>query len=98
MAADGQMEGLPVALIEALAVGVPTVATRLSGIPELINDGETGTLADPADPGSLAAALVRVLEGAGVDSAAGRELVEREFDVRRSADRMAELFRATTQE
>jgi colanic acid/amylovoran biosynthesis glycosyltransferase len=98
IAADGQMEGLPVALIEALAVGVPTVATRLSGIPELINDGETGTLAEPADPGSLAAALVRVLEGAGVDSAAGRELVERDFDVRRSADRMAELFRATTQE
>jgi len=91
---DGQMEGLPVALIEALACGLPTVATRMSGVPELIEEGRTGWLAEPADPGELAAALRRVVEAEPLQLDRGRELVEREFDVRRSGARMAELFGA----
>lgn len=92
IASDGQMEGIPVALMEALACGVPAVATRLSGIPELVQDGVTGTIAEPADAASLAAALERVLGGSGPDPAGGRELVETEFDVRESGRRMTELF------
>ena len=92
VASDGQMEGLPVALIEALASGLPTIATRLSGIPELICDGETGLLAEPADPGSLAEALTRALAGASPNPRHGRELIERAFDVRESASRMSSLF------
>ncbi len=97
VAADGQMEGIPVALMEALAVGVPVVATRLSGIPELVQDGVTGLLAEPGDPDDLAQVLRRALDDGDAALAradAGRALVEREFDVRRSAARIAELLRA----
>jgi glycosyltransferase involved in cell wall biosynthesis len=91
---DGQMEGLPVALMESLAAGVTTVATRLSGIPELIRDGETGYLAEPADAESLASALERAVSERDIDPRAGRRLIEEEFDVNDSADRMYELLRS----
>ena len=95
VAADGQMEGLPVALMEALAAGVPVVSTRLSGIPELVRDGETGVLAEPGDAQSLAAALRRVVDdprAAERSAQAGRELVRREFTLQRTADQLASLL------
>ena len=97
VAADGQMEGIPVALMEALAHGLPVVTTRLSGIPELVRDGETGLLAEPGDPDALAGALRAVLADPGAARARaerGRALVEEQFDLRASARRMAELLRA----
>ncbi|MFZ1153950.1 MAG: glycosyltransferase [Solirubrobacteraceae bacterium] len=102
VARDGQMEGIPVALMEALAAGAPTIATRLSGIPELVQDEITGLLAQPGDPLDLARALHRVLDDE--DSAtharaeAGRGLVEREFEVQRSADTLRQLFLQLTGE
>ncbi|MCB0865676.1 MAG: glycosyltransferase [Solirubrobacterales bacterium] len=93
IAPDGQMEGLPVALMEALASGLTAVSTRQSGIPELIRDGETGYLAEPGDPNDLARALERALTG-DIDPAKGRALVEEEFDIRSTADRMYELLTA----
>jgi colanic acid/amylovoran biosynthesis glycosyltransferase len=96
VARDGQMEGIPVALMEALAAGVPTVASGLSGIPELVRDGETGVLAEPGSAESLRLAIGRVLadpHGARARAEAGRRLVEREFDLRRSAATLADLFR-----
>jgi colanic acid/amylovoran biosynthesis glycosyltransferase len=94
VAANGQAEGLPVSLIEALASGVPVVASRMSGIPELITDGVTGILTPPGDAVQLAHALNRVLDGGELDLARGRAFVEAEFDVRRSAAQMTELFGA----
>ena len=87
VADDGQMEGLPVALMEALACGVPTISTALSGIPEIVVDGVTGLLAAPADPDSLNAvltAMIRRAEDAVEFAAAGRRLVTTEFDLHES--------------
>lgn len=98
VAGDGQMEGLPVVLMEALACGIPTVATRLSGVPELISDGETGLLAEPGEPGSLADALNATLadpDAARRRAERGRAKVVAEFDICDSGVRMAALFRAT---
>lgn len=92
VARDGQMEGLPVVLMESLACGVTTVASSLSGIPEIIKDGQTGYLATPGDPLSLRHALEYAITG-DVDAAAARKLVEEEFDIRRSANALTELFR-----
>jgi colanic acid/amylovoran biosynthesis glycosyltransferase len=97
VAADGQMEGLPVGLMEALAAELPVVSTRLSGIPELVRDGETGWLATPGDAPGLADALRAVLADpaeAAARAAAGRRLVEAQYDVRRSAAQMAQLLTA----
>jgi colanic acid/amylovoran biosynthesis glycosyltransferase len=95
--AEGDMDGVPVALMEALAVGVPAVSTRVSGIPELVRDGRTGLLAEPGDPASLAAALEATLadpEAARERATAGRALVEREYDQRVSAVALAGHFAA----
>lgn len=93
VASDGQMEGLPVALMEALADGLVVVTTRLSGIPELIVDGVTGFLAEPGDPESLRRALARALSGdaARLRPRQARALVEREYDAARNGRRLAEL-------
>ncbi len=61
IAADGERDGIPIFLAEAMALGVPVVTTPVSGIPELVRDGDTGFLAAPNDAASLAAVLARVL-------------------------------------
>lgn len=95
VADDGQMEGLPVALMEALACGVPSVSTRLSGIPEIVVDGVTGLLATPGDAASMNAtltAMVRRGTGAVEFAEAGRALVTREFDLRESTAALTRLL------
>lgn len=92
---DGQMDGLPVALIEALACGTPAVGTALSGIPELARTGLTCLLATPGDPVSLAAALEFAIEdpeASRARAAQGRKLIEDSFDIEKSIDEMTALF------
>src|SRR5205085_9548154 len=55
-------EGIPNAILEAMAIGTPVVATSVGGVPALIRDGETGLLTPPADPPALSKALIRVLQ------------------------------------
>ena len=91
--ADGDMEGIPVALMESMASGLLTVASRMSGIPELIRDGETGLLAEPGDADDLRAALARAAGGeSGADPASARRVVESEFDVSVEAGRIRDLL------
>ena len=95
VASDGQMEGLPVALMEALASGVPTVSTRLSGIGEIVVDRETGLLCRPGDAEDLARAIAET--AADPDATvrrcrAGRELVRTEFELARSIGSLSRLL------
>ncbi|AER32057.1 colanic acid/amylovoran biosynthesis glycosyltransferase [Pantoea sp. PA1] len=82
-AADGDMEGIPVALMEAMAVGLPVVSTFHSGIPELIENNVSGWLVKEDDAEALAETLLKLSEGA-VDVApvvaAARHKVETEFN------------------
>lgn len=80
-------EGLPRVVLEALALGKPVVATRVGGIPEIIEDGETGLLVMPRDPESLADAILAVLSDSALAKILGengREVVRARF----SADTM----------
>ena len=61
---SSRFEGLPVALMEALGLGLPVVATRVGGIPELVTDGVEGLLVPPGAPDRLADALMTVLDDA----------------------------------
>ncbi|HEX8639914.1 MAG TPA: glycosyltransferase [Allosphingosinicella sp.] len=82
-AADGDMEGIPVALMEAMAAGVPVVTTFHSGIPELVEDGVSGLLASERDVATLARQIAIVLgdpERAHSLAAAARARVEAEFN------------------
>jgi glycosyltransferase involved in cell wall biosynthesis len=92
-ASDGKREGIPVVLMEAMSSGVPVVASDLSGIPELVRDGQTGLLAPPRDPAALADALGRLHADPALRArlaTAGRTTVQREFDIRRNAAKLVE--------
>jgi glycosyltransferase involved in cell wall biosynthesis len=94
----GKREGIPVVLMEAMATGLPVVASRLSGIPELVTDGVDGLLVAPGDAGALADALARLAADPAMRArlgAAGRERVVRDFDVDRNAASLAARIRAS---
>ena len=91
-AKDGNMDALPTVLLEAMAAGCPCVSTRLSGIPEIIEDAVTGRLVEPGDESGLANAIRQVLsnrEEAERFSLAGRERAEALFDVRKAVGTLA---------
>lgn len=83
--ADGNRDGTPTVLLEAMAMGLPVVSTRLTGIPEIVDDGSTGLLVPERDPAALAAALSRLLADPDLRLSMGslaRAKVQREFDLR----------------
>lgn len=93
-------EGLPVSLMEAMALGVPVVSTYIAGIPELIENGVSGTLVPAGDATALAFALREVLtdpERARLRALRGAEIVAADYDLGRSVDRLAELFQRRLQ-
>lgn len=92
---SGKMEGIPVALMEAMACSLPVVATELSGIPELIRSGESGYLVPPQDAEALANALTFIYNNPAIAAKtgqAGRAFVAKEFDLHQNTQRLSCLF------
>jgi colanic acid/amylovoran biosynthesis glycosyltransferase len=92
---DGDMEGIPVVLMEALAMGLPTISTRHSGIPELIIDGETGLLAPECDSTALAEHIDTLITDPKLTLRLrrnGRKHVELQFDIHTLNARLESLF------
>lgn len=92
---DGRREGIPVALMEAMAFALPVVSSRLSGIPELVDDGVTGFLTEPRDSAAIADALEKLAADPELRRQfgdAGRLKIEREFELFSNARRLVALF------
>lgn len=88
-------EGIPVALMEAMAMGIPCVTTRITGIPELIRDGIDGLLVTPSDVEELVAALAKLMDDPALRerlSANGRARVMETYDLHRNVRHLAAIF------
>lgn len=92
---DGDRDGLPTVLVEAMALGTPVVSTSIVGIPELIEHGRSGLLVPPHDPPALAAALGQLRDSATLRarlSATALERVRADFSLAANVGRLYELF------
>ena len=87
-------EGLPIALIEAMATGCPAVVTRVGGTPEVVADGVHGLLVPPRDPAALAAGLLRLLGDRELRAGMGAAAAARaqDFDIRKAVRRMEQVY------
>ena len=91
------MDGIPVAMMEAMACEVPVVSTNISGIPELIEDGITGRLAPEKDADKLVQILTELLEDMDKIEQlgkAGRERVLKDFNIPENAEKLRELIKS----
>ena len=90
----GDRDGIPVVLMEAMLVGVPVISTNISGIPELIQDEQSGFLAQPSDPESLASTIDKVLHWSNLAqiTQAARDKVTGEFELKNNVDRLLTVF------
>jgi glycosyltransferase involved in cell wall biosynthesis len=97
-AASGDRDGLPMVLLEALALGTPAVATSVTGIPEVIRHDETGLLIPERRPRELADSLRRLLLDAELRvrlASAARGVIEQQFDIHRNVARLRDFFAAS---
>jgi len=88
-------EGLPNVLLEAMALEVPIVATRIAGVPKMVTDGDDGLLVEAGSVEALARALAQLTSDAGLRrdlAAAGRRTVERSFSFRRRMERIVAIY------
>ncbi len=92
---DGNRDGLPTVLLEAMALGTPCVSTDVTGIPEVIRDRETGRMVAQFDATSLASAMAELLDDPQQRvqlARRARQLIERDFDIHQNAARIRRLF------
>ena len=92
---NGDRDGIPNVIMEALSMSMPVVATDVCGIAEVIRNGETGLLVPQRDPAALACAIRAMLadrEAAESMALAGRALVETMFDRERNITALADLY------
>jgi len=91
----GHKEGIPSAIVEAMASGLPVVSTHHGGIPEVVMDGRDGLLVDEGDVGQLADAIERVLVDEGLRTALGRAAAERaarDLDIEQASHRLERIY------
>jgi glycosyltransferase involved in cell wall biosynthesis len=96
---NGKKEGIPVVIMEAMSTCLPVVSSRMSGIPELVQDGETGILVEQRDAEGLANALQKLHdhpELRGEMGRAGRSFVQEHFDLKENAQKLIKLIQITT--
>jgi glycosyltransferase involved in cell wall biosynthesis len=94
---SSESEGLPMSVLEAMAAGLPVVASAVGGVPELVREGETGTLVPPGDSAALASAIRRIAEDPALRDRLGiaaRARAEREFSLARFQRDHLEVYRA----
>lgn len=95
-AVDGDVDGLPQMLMEAMACGLPAISTRLVGIPDLILDEQTGLLVAPNSSDEVAAAILRLMHDRPLSrrlATAGRQWVHERFDLRNCLEPLIQRFR-----
>jgi glycosyltransferase involved in cell wall biosynthesis len=93
---DGDRDGIPNVLIEAMAMEIPVISTLVSGIPELITHGKEGLLVPEKDETALADAMAFLLEKGdirGQMGEAGRKRVEADFDISKTSAQLSEIFK-----
>jgi glycosyltransferase involved in cell wall biosynthesis len=93
--ADGNRDGLPTVILEAMALGTPCVSTDVTGIPEVVKHGETGLIVPQYNAVGLADAMLRLIDDAETRAeyaGAGRRLIEREFDATSNTGKQRDLF------
>ncbi len=89
-------EGLPLALLEAMACGLPVAATRVGGIPEVVEDGVSGLLSEPRDPEGLAENIVKILRDSELRVSLGRsarKTVEKSYSIESVAKSYEQIYR-----
>jgi glycosyltransferase involved in cell wall biosynthesis len=99
IASDGDRDGIPNVIVEAMSQGLPIVASRVSGIPEIVQSNQTGRLVPPGDPVLLAEALEEISrnpEEARRRAVAAYKLVRIQFDAHKNARFLLRLFEAST--
>jgi glycosyltransferase involved in cell wall biosynthesis len=92
---DGNRDGLPTALLEAMALGTPVVSTDVTGIPEVLRDGETGLLVPQRNPAALAGVISRLTRDSTLRirlADRARRLIETDFNVHANAAHLREIF------
>ena len=95
VASDGDCEGSPVAVMEAQLSGLPVVATRHAGIPEVVLDGESGYLVDEGDVAAMAAAIARLIKDPALAARlgdCGRRRVQEGFTIDHHLDELSKLL------
>jgi len=95
VAPNGDRDGIPNVLMESMAMGLPVVATDISGIPELVENQRTGLLVPPGQPDKLAAGMLRMLTDEKLRKrviTAGKQRVVGEFDNRRLIQELADIY------
>ena len=98
---NGDRDGIPIVLMEAMACALPVISTAVSGIPELVKDGDTGLIVPDRDAANLAAAIERLILDKDLRRQIGRQarnIILEKFQIQQNVAEMADVFRQVKNE